>query len=792
MDYNLSKMERKDSAWKWVLPPFFYSLSVLIWFKDNFAPLRDIRVSHLFALIPFTAAIVLIFIRHAPWNHIRLPRRTSKETAALLGLILLAVILRLPFLASPCGMMTSDDAIPALMGKHIAEGKVPPICYYGQLYMGSLSSHYFALVFMVFGFSILVLKCATLLIYLLFMAVQFYFLRRIFSPPFALAVTLFFTLPTHPLLDVGFDNTSAFGLVLLFGTAILYFAHLISFESRESLLPALGFVMGLSFWTHPITVSFILAAFLILVFKFRFRARKYAALVFCAALGFLPQLLIEVLYRFQLVAYLTGGKRIINWAKLKSTFDFTASLLSSSGHPTRNIFLLFLFFGLAYLLFHSLRKRTLLPQTALCLHLLLFYVLYISSYFSGKSVIRYLYPLYVSMPVVLLAGFLFLRSKWRTYLPFALVLILFSFYNLSETLHFLGLSRARHHQISRVITAVEDTGQRRWLADYWSAYLLTCVAKEKVIVESLTIRRYAPYALAYWDRSNNDNFIFLLKDDPDDADRYASIGRWIQMAGLQAMRKDVDSCRLIYNVKPRLYPRALMRGPPAKVPDLAVESIQSRAGYLRLSFLNASPGGDAVFMLNAEIPGYSSRKLWFSSSRDRVTVDLPFPRQSPISVRYYLNYQGVRIPSSAREFVFSPSAEAEAERRDSVVYLLGLGPDISYDGRNRTFCQKEVRFEINPAASDMLRLRLHLYAPFGFSRIRWYGRYVQSVRAEVNNVFLAENDLQDGANIISLSVPKHCLKARDNVMSLKFRYRQWLPGAPFDITAALLDKIEIL
>ena len=785
-------MERKYPGWKRFLPHFCYSISVLIWFKDNFAPLRDIRFSHLFALIPFSASVLLILVRRAPWKQIHLPRRISKETAALLGLILLAVILRLPFLASPSGMMTSDDAIPALMGKHIAEGKVPPICYYGQLYMGSLSSHYFALVFRMFGFSIFVLKCATLLIYLLFMAVQFYFLRRIFSLPFALAVTLFFSLPTHSLLDVGFDNTSAFGLVLLFGTAILYFAHLISFESRENLLPALGFVMGLSFWTHPISISFVLTAFLILVFKFRWQAGKYTALLLYAALGFLPQLLIEVSYRFQLLVYLTEGKRAVNWAKLESTFDFTASLLSSSGHPTRYVFLLFLFFGLAYLFYVSLKKKTFSPQTVFCLHLLLFYVLYIFSYFSGKSVIRYLYPLYVSLPVVLLAGFLFLRSRWRAYLPFALVLILFSFYNLKETLDFTKLSSERHRRISRVISAMKETGRRYWLAEYWAAYLLTCVSKESLIIESHTVRRYAPYTLAYWDRSNKENYLFLFKDDPDDADRYASIGRWIQMVGLQAKRKDVDSCHLIYDVKPRLFPRALMRGPPAKIPHLELESIHPQAGYLRLTFRNTLPGGDAVFMLNAEIPGYSSRKLWFSSSQDGVSVDLPFPAQSSISVSYYLDYLGVKIPSSAREFLYSPPAEAEAERQDPVVYLLGLGPDISYIDRNRTVCQKEVHFEINPLAADAVKLRLQLYSPFGFSKIPWYGKYAQSVRIEVNDEFQEEIELKDKENIVSLSIPEKLLKPKGNVVKLKFRYQEWLFSVPLGITAGFIDKVEIL
>ena len=81
-------------------------------------------------------------------------------------------------------MMNSDDGIAALMGKHISDGRLPPICFYGQQYMGSFPSHVYALFFKVFGYSIFVLKLATLLGFLGFIALIF-LLLSIFStgPP---------------------------------------------------------------------------------------------------------------------------------------------------------------------------------------------------------------------------------------------------------------------------------------------------------------------------------------------------------------------------------------------------------------------------------------------------------------------------------------------------------------------------------------------------------------------------------------------------------------------------------
>jgi hypothetical protein len=226
---------------------FLYVCFVLLWFKDNFSALRKIEISYLFALFPLlliTLYRIFLKVRH---TKIRIHLNFSKETALLLVILLLTIALRIPYPAYSSGIMNSDDAIMALMGKHISEGKTPPICFYGQRYMGSLSSHYYALFFRLFGYSILILKCATLLIFLAFMAVNFFFLKNVFSYPFAAIVTIFFSLPFPVLVRASLDNTSAFPLVFLLGTLVIYLSYLISFKGRKEWLPCLGFLMGMAF-----------------------------------------------------------------------------------------------------------------------------------------------------------------------------------------------------------------------------------------------------------------------------------------------------------------------------------------------------------------------------------------------------------------------------------------------------------------------------------------------------------------------------------------------------------------
>ena len=88
------------------------------------------------------------------------------------------------------------------MGKHIAEGKMPPICFYGQNYVGSLASHAYALFFLVFGYSIPALKIATLSFYLGFIVIQFLLLKDVFSFPFAFVYVPLLRLPFGQLLLV--------------------------------------------------------------------------------------------------------------------------------------------------------------------------------------------------------------------------------------------------------------------------------------------------------------------------------------------------------------------------------------------------------------------------------------------------------------------------------------------------------------------------------------------------------------------------------------------------------------
>ena len=115
-----------------------------------------------------------------------------KRTAAALGLILgLATVTHLPFLTHSFGLMDSDEAIPALMSKHIAEGRQPPLFFYGAFFQGSFPQHFTAAFFKLFGYSVPLAKGTAFLAFALFLVVQFFLIKKPFSFGLACAAGLF-------------------------------------------------------------------------------------------------------------------------------------------------------------------------------------------------------------------------------------------------------------------------------------------------------------------------------------------------------------------------------------------------------------------------------------------------------------------------------------------------------------------------------------------------------------------------------------------------------------------------
>jgi 4-amino-4-deoxy-L-arabinose transferase-like glycosyltransferase len=183
-------------------------------------------------------------------------------------ILLIALIGRALLLASGAVSFHSDEAIVALMARHINAG-ARPVFFYGQAYMGSLDAWLVALGFRLFGESVLSIRLVQSILYLLVVAAGYaaawqFSRRRLVAAVAGLMLAV-------PAVNTALYTTATLGgynETLLFGSLILLLAYQVARKapSPDWRWAALGLLAGLGWWTNGlIIVTLIPAALVILI-----------------------------------------------------------------------------------------------------------------------------------------------------------------------------------------------------------------------------------------------------------------------------------------------------------------------------------------------------------------------------------------------------------------------------------------------------------------------------------------------------------------------------------------------
>ena len=769
---------------------FFYVLLVFLWFKDNILPLKRINISYLVPLAGigiFGGWRLLLFIRE---RKINLSHRIPAVLVFVMLLVLLALAFRIPFLVNNFGLMSSDDAVPALMGKHISEGKLPPVYYYGQLYMGSLSEHLQALFFKAFGFSNFMFKFSMLLFFLGFIVMQFFFIREVFSQTYAFFVGIFYCLPMGRLGAASLDTTGAFPLVLFLGSVLMYMAYLICFKDRIRLVPWLGFLMGLAFWTHQISIGFIFPALLLVLGKLRFCIKKYLLLGLSAAIGCLPVIMLEIYWKFRLVKFLIpGGGEAVGTDKLIRTTRMTTQLLVLKEDPAFMFLLGFLVLGIISLIYLSLKAKKILPSVVFVLFFLLFYLIFVFSGFSNREAVRYLYPVYFSLPVIFFSGCLLFKPKWRYRLMAGLLIFLAFIGNGKEILANYDRIRDHHTELSQVTAFIQETGHHYWQGEYWTAYLLTALSQEEFVVDSHSINRYFPYRLGFHNSADNRNYVFHESSMTVAGREGKSFKELLFFLGIDFQSWEIGTYTLIYAIEKEIFPKSLIAAVPDAIPALELTGVNVTRGFLYLEFKNQRiQASTQVFRMHIEIPGYSAIVRGLDLSEANIRIRIPHPPSGSFPIKYYFDYEGLVMPATAQELTYSLPATGP---RNRVLYLSGYGPMVEIADEEMRVLEKRVKIEINRRLKTGTKVRLQLYSPFDFKDPYWYGDYSQEVTVYEGSKMIFKQPLQDGENTIEFGAAASHLQATSHTFTLEFKYHQPFAFAPLWKTAALLRKLEI-
>ena len=567
----------------------FYAATVFLWFKNSFLHLKSIPISY---VVPFVGLCCTAFIKLLLFIRTKRPSfrtRFSKSTVWLILIIIIALGLRLPYLLHHAGLSDSDDAITILMSKHISEGKLPPLYFYRQLYQGSFFSHLSALMIIIFGFSHLLIEIIILCLYIAFIAVQFHLIKKLFSPSFAVLASVFYCLPIVQVIKFSFFISSAYHLVLLLGSTVLFLSYQISISDKTKWISGLGFLMGLAFWTHQGTLGFLLTALVILSFKFRAQWKKYLLLGVYMAIGSLPLLMTEVLWNFPLIRSLIPGQGESPGHTgyiLKNTLNLVLSLFSLSPNIFGYVVLFLVLLGFLALFFPSFQAKRFHLQSLFSLFFILFLAIYLISDFSQTTVVRYLYPLYFSLPVLLLGSLWMIRHKIKYYMM-ALILVALPFgLNWKEISDDLRTVKNDHQMRTRAVIAMKKTGWRFWRGNFWSAYLITALSGEELIVDSYSVNRYFPYRLAYDNQSKTENYIFITGKKADEKRLALRFVELLEACKVDYQKQDLGDFWLVYGMKTPVPPMALITPVPTGLPILDISRIAYEGGFLQANFTN--------------------------------------------------------------------------------------------------------------------------------------------------------------------------------------------------------------
>jgi hypothetical protein len=793
----------------------FYLAFLCLWFKGTI---------HFFKNIPIPPSIPLALLAALTGLRFLLRYRTKKLTFRLgrprswavpATLVLSAIAIRVPFFFRLPGLFHGDDAIALLISKHIAEGNLPPIYFYGQDYLGTLPHHLYALIFQFTGASLLALAIVYMIFYLGFILVQYYLFKEIgASPKISALLALFYCLPIGELLGASFSFGVNISIYFFLGSLGLYLSLLVHKHGRADLLPAIGLILGLAFWTHPIVLVYALCSACLIAWRYRIQIKRYLTLAGYFLVGAFPTVLSEINNSFKTIRFLFAGQAEYRpWGeKIRVVFQQIQHLLTPQINLWNWLLLALLALGILAILASCLKNKKWHPEVIFVIFFLLCPVIYLFSKFTAIwwTGTRYVYPLYFAIPYLLFSFIRYLPSSFRPATLAILLGLITIFPNARETLLNYQEIKQSQENVHKILATAYQTGKKYWAGEFWQVMFLTGLSKEKIVGWCYNHEDYWPYRLQYFNNGVNNNFIFLknirgahdlklkefgelyydhLARTYEEAERFI---RLLTVLHIPAKTLRIKNCLFIYDISADVFPQSIASPLPGPIPEAILSAVQESEEFIRLTFTLNPIAQNEGFRLAAEIPGYSSAERDLGPGQENIQILLPFPSKASIFIQYHLNYAGMQIPFSRKKYAYSAIWPRPATSPSQLIRLAGFGPEVNLTGKQMTIGTRKTKFKIEGPVRQKSRLIFQIFSPFQFSHPYWYGAYEQRLDILVNNQFLRSEYLQDGFNRIVLDLDHPLFRNGSNIILFVAKYQLPFEFAPLWKTSYLLEKTELL
>ncbi|MBN1287494.1 MAG: glycosyltransferase family 39 protein [Anaerolineae bacterium] len=506
-----------------------------------------------------------------------------------------AAILRAALLTAGAFTFNADEAVVAVMARHIWHGKEIPVFFYGQAYMGSLDAILVALGFAVFGESVLAMRIVQSILYMAVIATTYWLGWRLSGRRYIASVAALIA-ATPPAVMTLYTTATLGGYneTLILGNLILIYGYEVTHEHESSWRrwAVLGAAAGLGWWTNGLIVVYLAPVALLILRRFSSaNLTRYLWAFLFVMLFSAPWWQYNFSHNNAAIAVFLHGRRADNtgfeaapvgtrlvgllflglpaamgirfpWAE--SYFAFPLSALALPGCA-----------GL--FAYWVVRRKPALRRDARGLLLLmvgLFLLIFVASTFGTDPTGRYFLPLIPPLAILTGATLYELRPRRRRLVQSAGVGLL-AFYLISNgaaalrqppgfTTQFDPITHIPHDHDQALIDFLEDNGFTRGYSNYWVAFRLAFLTGERIVL-SATLpykadlsynpadERYPPYRTVV-QNAGPEQIVYITSNHP----RLDEIIRQrMAEAGVGAEETQIGPYHVFFNLSKPITPEAL-------------------------------------------------------------------------------------------------------------------------------------------------------------------------------------------------------------------------------------------
>ncbi len=540
------------------------------------------------------------------------------KTTILIGILLAAGLWKGGLVLANAFPFNSDEAVVALMARHILNGE-RPVFFYGQAYMGSLDAYLIALGFAVFGIQVWVVRFVQGMIYLGWLTTTARIGWSAFKDPrIGLLGMGFLAFPTVNIQLYSTVTLGGYGEALLIGNLIILSAFRIAnlLDSAYPVLPisensrfqksilkwviCFGLMSGLGVWVLPLTLLFsIPAGCFILYTLIKYRQldllRNGLLTLTCgivpALIGAWPwwsyaiqngmtNLLNEILGSAVAIEQVSYVLRTVNHLLYYLLFGLPVILGLRPPWAIRwlGLFLIPLVIAIWVLItvtsFRYLRraKRRFGHYSVFLGIIILNVMAFVFTSFGADPSGRYFLPVSVPIALIAAAAIIHFNSPFK-WIRWGLggILIVFNIIGTLQsaaivppgiTTQFDPVTIIDRRYDNELISFLKDQGETRGYTDYWVAYPLAFLSQEELIyIPRLPYHddlRYTPrddrYALYGEIVGKSDKVAYITTGHPVLIERLRIS---FTSLNIRWKEKTIGDYRIFYNLSARIEPQFL-------------------------------------------------------------------------------------------------------------------------------------------------------------------------------------------------------------------------------------------